>query len=57
MIKETFLSGADFLFKSFSNIHEIMSAIQDLQLSDNTVTKTIHAISNDMQIQRIYETE
>ncbi|XP_023232148.1 zinc finger BED domain-containing protein 5-like [Centruroides sculpturatus] len=51
LLKEAFLTGADCLFEGFSNKREIMSAIQDLQLSDNTVTRRIQAISKDMQTQ------
>lgn len=51
LLKEAFLTGADCLFEGFSNKHEIMTAIQDLQLSNNTVTRRIHAISTDLQTQ------
>lgn len=51
LLKEAFLTGADCLFEGFSNKREIMSAIQDLQLSNNTVTRRIHAISTDLQTQ------
>ncbi|XP_023225070.1 zinc finger BED domain-containing protein 5-like [Centruroides sculpturatus] len=51
LLKEAFLTGADCLFEGFSNKCEIMSAIQDLQLSDNTITRRIQAISKDMQTQ------
>lgn len=43
--------GADCLLQKFPSKCEILSAIQDLQLSDNTVTRRIHAISSDMQTQ------
>ncbi|KAG8233889.1 hypothetical protein J437_LFUL005216 [Ladona fulva] len=49
LLKEAFLTGADCLFEGFFNKREILSAIQDLQLSDNTVTRRIHDISKDMQ--------
>lgn len=51
LFKELFLTGADCLFDGFSNKREIVSAIQDLQLSNNTVTRRIHAISTDIQTQ------
>ena len=51
LFKELFLPGADCLFDGFSNKREIVSAIQDLQLSNNTVTRRIHAISADIQTQ------
>jgi hypothetical protein len=38
LLKEAFLTGADCLSEGFSNKREIMLAIQDLQLSDITVT-------------------
>ena len=51
LFKELFLTSADCLFDGFSNKHEIVSAIQDLQLSNNTITRRIHAISTDIQTQ------
>lgn len=51
LLNEAFLTGTDCLFERFSNKHEIVSAIQDIQLSDNTVTRRIHAISTDKQTQ------
>ena len=51
LFKELFLTGANCLFNGFSNKLEIVSAIQDLQLSNNTVTRRIHAISTDIQTQ------
>lgn len=41
LLKETFLTGADCLFEGFSNKRETISAIQDLQLSNNTVARRI----------------
>lgn len=51
LLKEMFLTGADCLFEGFSNKREIMSAIQDLQLSNKTVTRRINVISTDIQTQ------
>jgi hypothetical protein len=51
LLKKAFLTGADCLFEGFSNRHKIMSGIQDMQLSDNTVTSGIQVISSDMQTQ------
>jgi hypothetical protein len=51
LLKEAYLTGADCLFEGFSNKRESMSAIQDLQLPDNTVTRRVQAISSDMQTQ------
>lgn len=51
LFKKIFWTGADCLFDGFSNKREIVSAIQDLQLSNNTVTRRIHAISTDIQTQ------
>ena len=51
LFQELFLTGADCLFDGFSKKREIVSAIQDLQLSNNTVTRRIHAISTDIQTQ------
>jgi hypothetical protein len=50
-LKEAFLTGADCLSEGFSNKREIMLAIQDLQLSDITVTRRIQVISSGMQTQ------
>lgn len=51
LFKELFLTDADCLFDGFSKKREIVSAIQDLQLSNNTVTRRIHAISTYIQTQ------
>ena len=51
LFKELYFTGADCLFDGFSNKHEIVSAIQDLQLSNNNVTRRIHATSTDIQTQ------
>lgn len=51
LIKEAFVIAAESLFKGFSNKSEIMSAIQSLQLSNNTITRRIHEISADIQTQ------
>ena len=50
LFQELFLTGADCLFDGFSKKREIVSAIQDLQLSNNTVTR-MNAISKDIQTQ------
>ena len=51
LFKELFLNCDDCLCDGFSNKIEIVSAIQDLQLSNNTVTRRMHAISTDIQTQ------
>ena len=51
LLKELFLTGADCLFDGFSNKRKIVAVIQDLQLSDDTVTRRIHGISRDIQTQ------
>ncbi|XP_054831567.1 general transcription factor II-I repeat domain-containing protein 2A-like [Eublepharis macularius] len=51
LIKQTFLDAGDCIFDGFSNKKEIMSAIQKLQLSGNTVTRRIKAISSDLEHQ------
>ncbi|KAG8226728.1 hypothetical protein J437_LFUL004378 [Ladona fulva] len=51
LLKEAFLAGAESLFEGFSNKQEIISAIQELQLSDSTVSRRIEAIADDMQSQ------
>lgn len=50
LLKEAYLTGTDGLFEGFSNKYKIMLAIQDLQLSDNTISG-IQPISKDMQNQ------
>lgn len=51
LIKEAFLTCADTLFEGFPNKREIISAIQDLQLSNDTTTRRIQVISFDLQSQ------
>ncbi|KAG8234997.1 hypothetical protein J437_LFUL013877 [Ladona fulva] len=51
LLKEAFLAGAESLFEGFSNKREIISVIQELQLSDSTVLRRIEAIADDMQCQ------
>ena len=49
LFKELFLTGADCFFDGFFNKREIVTAVKDLQLSNNTVTRRIHAISTHIQ--------
>jgi hypothetical protein len=51
LLKEAFLTGANCFFEVFSNKCEIMSAVQDLQSSDNTVTRMIQVILSGMLTQ------
>ena len=51
LFNKLFLIDADCLFDGYSNKHEIVSAIKDLQFSNMTVTHRIHAISTDIQTQ------
>ncbi|KAG8224218.1 hypothetical protein J437_LFUL002674 [Ladona fulva] len=51
LLKEAFLACAESLFGGFPNKPEIISAIQELQLSDSTVLRRIEAIADDMQSQ------
>lgn len=51
LLKEAFLTDADCLFEGFSNKREIMSSIQNLQMSNNTVIGRIRTISKGMQAQ------
>ncbi|KAG8234407.1 hypothetical protein J437_LFUL012792 [Ladona fulva] len=51
LLKEAFLACAESLFRGFSNKREIISAIQELQLSDSIVLRRIEAIADDMQSQ------
>lgn len=51
LIKQIFLDAGDCIFDGFSNKKEIMAAIQKLQLSGNTVTRRIKAISGDLEDQ------
>jgi hypothetical protein len=50
LVKQAFVTGADGISEGFSHKHEIMSTIQDLQLSDSTSTRRMHVISSDMRI-------
>ncbi|KAG8236786.1 hypothetical protein J437_LFUL018217, partial [Ladona fulva] len=49
LLKEAFLAGAERLFEGFYKKPEIISAIQELQLTDNTVLRRIEAIADDMR--------
>uniref|UniRef100_A0A8C5SPD7 SCAN box domain-containing protein n=1 Tax=Laticauda laticaudata TaxID=8630 RepID=A0A8C5SPD7_LATLA len=51
LLKEVFLTAADSIFEGFSNKKEILTAIQKLQLSGNTVSRRIQSISNDLEYQ------
>jgi hypothetical protein len=44
LLKGAFLTGAEYNFEGFSNKREIMSTMQDLQLSDNTAVRRIQII-------------
>ncbi|KAG8236757.1 hypothetical protein J437_LFUL015822 [Ladona fulva] len=48
LLKEAFLAGAERLFEGFYKKPEIISAIQELQLSDSTVLRRIEEIADDM---------
>ncbi|MGL6121402.1 MAG: hypothetical protein ACRC0V_12975 [Fusobacteriaceae bacterium] len=51
LIKQAFITGADALFEGFNNKKEIVSAIQNIQLSNDTTAKRIQDISTDLQSQ------
>lgn len=55
MIKECFIEAADSLFGNFKNKTEIISAIKDLQLSRQTVTRRIEIINQDLYNQTLKE--
>ena len=45
VFKEAFLESADTLFADFKNKKEIVSSIEDMQLSRNSVTRRCEAMS------------
>lgn len=51
MIKECFLEAAESLFVNFKNKAEIISAIKDIQLSRQTVTRRVETISKNLENQ------
>ena len=51
VFKEAFLEAADTLFADFKNKKEIVSSIEDMQLSRNTVTRRCEAMSGDIEQQ------
>lgn len=51
LLKEAFLACAKSLFDGFPSKKDIMSAINDLQLLNNSVTRRIEAITGDMKTQ------
>lgn len=48
MVKEAFVEAAGLLFRDFKNKPEILSSIEALQLSRNTVTKRSEAMAEDL---------
>ncbi|XP_075210135.1 zinc finger BED domain-containing protein 5-like [Lycorma delicatula] len=50
-VKEIFLEMSDSLFNGFKNKSEIVAAIQDLQLSRNTVMRRIERMSGNVREQ------
>ncbi|XP_023309706.1 general transcription factor II-I repeat domain-containing protein 2-like [Anoplophora glabripennis] len=51
MIKECFVEAAESLFVNFKNKAEIISAIKDIQLSRQTVTRRVETISKNLENQ------
>ncbi|KAK0138833.1 General transcription factor II-I repeat domain-containing protein 2 [Merluccius polli] len=51
IVKEAFLEAADVLFADFKNRKEIVSAIQDMQLSRNSVTRRCEGMAEDVEQQ------
>lgn len=49
IIKEAMLAASEILFQEAKNKNEIMSAIQDVQLSRNSVTRRIEAMSENVR--------
>ncbi|KII67528.1 hypothetical protein RF11_12283 [Thelohanellus kitauei] len=50
-LKNAFLTGADCFFEGFPKKREIVRAIQDLPLSNSSVTKRINNVLKDLQTQ------
>ena len=50
-MKVAFMEAADELFADFKNRKEIVSAIQDLQLSRNSVTQRCEGMAEDVEQQ------
>ncbi|OCT57256.1 hypothetical protein XELAEV_18003767mg, partial [Xenopus laevis] len=48
IVKDAMVTVAHTLFQDFKNKSDIMSAIQDLQLSGNTITRRTEAMSDDI---------
>ena len=48
MLKEAFIAGGEALFANFKNKAEIISAIQDLQLSRQSVTRRVESMGFDV---------
>lgn len=57
MIKECFIEAADSLFGNFKNKTEIISAIKDLKLSRQTVTRRIEIINQNLHNQTMKDLE
>ncbi|XP_060799461.1 zinc finger BED domain-containing protein 5-like [Neoarius graeffei] len=51
VFKEAFVEATDALFADFKNKKEIMSAIQETQLSRNTITRRCETMSEDIERQ------
>lgn len=51
IVKEAFIEAADALFADFKNRKEIVSAIQDVQLSRNSVTRRCEGMAEDVEQQ------
>ena len=49
MIKEAFIEAADSMYGDFKNRTEIMAAINDIQLSRNTVTRSCEGIAENLE--------
>ncbi|XP_053173285.1 general transcription factor II-I repeat domain-containing protein 2A-like [Scomber japonicus] len=51
VVKEAFIEAADALFGEFKNKTEIVTAIKDMQLSRNTVTRRCEGMAEDVESQ------
>jgi len=57
IVKEAFLEAAESLFCDFENKSDIISAITDMQLSRNTVTRRVVEISSNLKNQLMIDIE
>ena len=48
MLKEAFMEGGEALFANFNNKSVIMSAIKDMQLSRQSVTRRVECMGIDL---------